>query len=80
MNAEEAKESIREMLRYILDVDDNDVIEGYALTLDDIIESYAKEKAIAFLEYCYPYSKIKTKIGQPSHEQLYSEWIKQQNE
>ena len=41
---------------------------------DKLSESYAKQHAIKFLEHCFPYSKIKTRIGQPSHEQLYTEF------
>lgn len=43
-----AKKKIREMLEYILDLDDKDVIEGYAGTFDDILESYAKRHSIEF--------------------------------
>ena len=45
MEAEEAKKSVREMVKYLINVDDEDVVEGYAATFDDIMESYAKETA-----------------------------------
>jgi len=44
MEAEEAKKEIREMVAYIINVDDKDVIESYAATFDDIMESYAAQK------------------------------------
>ncbi len=43
--AEEAKKSIREMVKYLISTDDKDVIESYSCTFDDIMESYAKEYA-----------------------------------
>ena len=73
MNPTEAQKSIREMLAYILDVNDNDVIEGYAGTFDEIMESYAREHAIGFY--------IDRQVNDISREQadkIYSEWIKEQ--
>jgi len=46
------KKEIREMVTYILDIDDKDIIEGYAGTFDDIIERFAKRKAIKFAKFC----------------------------
>ena len=51
MTTKEAKKSIREIVEYIINTDDKDVIEGYAVTFDYILESYAKQRAIDFLDW-----------------------------
>ncbi len=41
----ETKKEIREMVTYIINTDDKDVIESYSCTFDDIMDKYASEIA-----------------------------------
>ncbi len=71
MKTAEAKKSIREMVKYIISLDDKDVIESYSCTFDDIMESYAKEMTReAWVEIRRDW-KCKIKF-----DQWYNEWIK----
>jgi len=76
MNKEEARKKIKEVVKYLIDTDDNDVLESYTITLVDILQQYTQQErkkyAVDFVrDFTY-------KIPRHLIEVEYDDWLNQQ--
>ena len=71
MNKAETKKKIRELVVYLIDTNDRDVINHYSDMLWGLAEQYAQQVSIEFANWYLPDDMKK------ETEKLFNEWINQ---
>jgi len=76
MDKTEAKSEIGEIVLYLLDTDDKDVVNHYSDMITEVLQQYAdeqsREQIRLFIDYCF------FPIRDEDFDRMYNKWLEEQ--